>query len=55
MAAKIYGSITMTKLRLAYLAAELLPNPKPESVGPPKGREWWPRTNDVRATIIHDC
>src|SRR5262245_24890142 len=24
-----------------------LPNPKPESVGPPAGREWWPRANDV--------
>ena len=23
------------------------PNPKPESVGPPDGREWWPRVNDV--------
>jgi len=23
------------------------PNPKPESVGPPEGREWWPRANDV--------
>jgi acetyl esterase/lipase len=23
------------------------PNPKPESVGPPAGREWWPRANDV--------
>jgi hypothetical protein len=22
-------------------------NPKPESVGPPAGREWWPRANDV--------
>jgi acetyl esterase/lipase len=26
---------------------DALPNPKPESVGPPKGREWWPRANDV--------
>jgi acetyl esterase/lipase len=24
-----------------------LPHPKPESVGPPKGRPWWPRVNDV--------
>jgi len=24
-----------------------LPNPKPESVGPPLGREWWPRANNV--------
>ena len=24
-----------------------LPHPKPESVGPPAGREWWPRANDV--------
>jgi acetyl esterase/lipase len=24
-----------------------IPNPKPESVGPPPGREWWPRANDV--------
>ena len=23
------------------------PNPKPESVGPPDGGEWWPRANDV--------
>jgi acetyl esterase/lipase len=23
------------------------PNPKQESVGPPEGREWWPRANDV--------
>ena len=22
-------------------------NPKPESVGPPPGRDWWPRANDV--------
>ena len=26
---------------------DAIPNPKPESVGPPKGREWWPRVNDV--------
>src|SRR5580692_2220850 len=26
---------------------DAMPNPKPESVGPPKGREWWPRANDV--------
>lgn len=24
-----------------------LPNPKPESLGPPPDREWWPRANDV--------
>jgi acetyl esterase/lipase len=24
-----------------------IPNPKPESVGPPPGRDWWPRANDV--------
>ena len=24
-----------------------IPNPKRESVGPPAGREWWPRANDV--------
>lgn len=24
-----------------------LRDPKPESVGPPPGREWWPRANDV--------
>jgi hypothetical protein len=24
-----------------------MPNPKPESVGPGEGREWWPRANDV--------
>lgn len=24
-----------------------IPNPKPESVGPPEGQEWWPRANDV--------
>jgi acetyl esterase/lipase len=26
---------------------DTLPNPKPESSGPPAGREWWPRANDV--------
>ena len=26
---------------------DAIANPKPESVGPPKGREWWPRANDV--------
>jgi acetyl esterase/lipase len=26
---------------------DAIPNPKPESVGPPPGREWWPRVNDV--------
>jgi acetyl esterase/lipase len=26
---------------------DAIPNPKPESVGPPKGRKWWPRVNDV--------
>jgi len=26
---------------------DAIPNPKPESVGPPAGREWWPRVNDV--------
>jgi acetyl esterase/lipase len=26
---------------------DALPNPKPESLGPPPGREWWPRANDV--------
>jgi acetyl esterase/lipase len=26
---------------------DALPDPKPESVGPPEGREWWPRANDV--------
>jgi acetyl esterase/lipase len=26
---------------------DALPHPKPESVGPPPGREWWPRANDV--------
>lgn len=24
-----------------------LPHPPPESVGPPKGRDWWPRANNV--------
>ena len=26
---------------------DALPHPKPEFVGPPPGREWWPRVNDV--------
>jgi acetyl esterase/lipase len=26
---------------------DAIPNPKPESVGPPPGREWWPRANNV--------
>lgn len=26
---------------------DAMPNPKPESVGPPEGREFWPRANDV--------
>ena len=26
---------------------DAIPNPRPESVGPPPGREWWPRVNDV--------
>ncbi|MEO8746551.1 MAG: alpha/beta hydrolase [Rhodanobacter sp.] len=26
---------------------DAIPRPKPESVGPPSGREWWPRVNDV--------
>jgi acetyl esterase/lipase len=26
---------------------DAIPNPRPESVGPPAGREWWPRANDV--------
>jgi acetyl esterase/lipase len=26
---------------------DAIANPKPESVGPPKGRDWWPRGNDV--------
>src|SRR4051812_42425473 len=28
-------------------APDAIPNPKPESLGPPAGREWWPRANDV--------
>jgi acetyl esterase/lipase len=28
-------------------APDAIPHPKPESVGPPAGREWWPRVNDV--------
>jgi acetyl esterase/lipase len=28
-------------------APDAMPNPKPESVGPPAGRDWWPRANDV--------
>jgi len=28
-------------------APDAIPDPKPESVGPPAGREWWPRANDV--------
>ena len=28
-------------------APNALPNPKPETVGPPPGREWWPRANNV--------
>lgn len=28
-------------------APDPIPDPKPESVGPPAGREWWPRANDV--------
>jgi acetyl esterase/lipase len=28
-------------------APDAIPNPKPESVGPPPGHEWWPRVNDV--------
>ncbi len=28
-------------------APDAIPNPKPESVGPGAGREWWPRVNDV--------
>jgi acetyl esterase/lipase len=31
---------------------DALPNPKPESVGPPEGREWWPRANDVSRPTI---
>ena len=26
---------------------DTIPNPQPESVGPPAGREWWPRANNV--------
>ena len=26
---------------------DALPNPRPESLGPTAGREWWPRANDV--------
>jgi acetyl esterase/lipase len=26
---------------------DAIENPKPESVGPPAGREWWPRANNV--------
>jgi acetyl esterase/lipase len=26
---------------------DAVPNPKPESVGPPRGQEWWPMVNDV--------
>ena len=26
---------------------DALPNPKPESLGPPPDRDWWPRANDV--------
>ena len=26
---------------------DAMPSPKPESLGPPAGREWWPRANDV--------
>jgi acetyl esterase/lipase len=26
---------------------DALANPKPETVGPPAGRKWWPRANDV--------
>jgi acetyl esterase/lipase len=26
---------------------DALPNPQPESLGPPPGREWWPRANNV--------
>lgn len=28
-------------------APDAVANPRPESVGPPPGREWWPRVNDV--------
>jgi hypothetical protein len=30
---------------------DAIPNPKPESVGPPEGREWWPRAVDTRDGI----
>ena len=26
---------------------DAIADPKPESVGPPEGHEWWPRANDV--------
>src|SRR6185312_2461111 len=26
---------------------DAMPDPKAESVGPPEGRDWWPRANDV--------
>jgi len=26
---------------------DAMPNPKPEGVGPPAGRDWWPRANNV--------
>lgn len=26
---------------------DAIPNPKQESVGPPPGRKWWPRANDI--------
>jgi len=26
---------------------DAIPNPRPESVGPGEGRQWWPRANDV--------
>lgn len=28
-------------------APDGLPNPEPETVGPPPGRDWWPRVNNV--------
>jgi acetyl esterase/lipase len=28
-------------------APDAILHPKPESVGPPEGRDWWPRANDV--------
>jgi acetyl esterase/lipase len=31
---------------------DAIPNPKPESVGPPEAREWWPRVNDVSQPTI---